>query len=109
MMVKPFEDAAFTVPVGQISDIIETQYGFHILKVESRTKETEPFETVKTQLTETLNGSKKAEAYRKIHDRPQEQGQVRRNQVLIPLPEGRAGIEGKRRRPERRGPVPVTG
>ncbi|MHB8054907.1 MAG: peptidylprolyl isomerase [Candidatus Aminicenantales bacterium] len=66
MMVKPFEDAAFTVPVGQISDIIETEYGFHILKVESRTKETEPFDKVKTQLADDLKQSKKAEAYEKF-------------------------------------------
>jgi parvulin-like peptidyl-prolyl isomerase len=49
-MVKPFEDAAFSVPVGQISGIIETPYGYHILKVEERKKETRPFEEVKAEL-----------------------------------------------------------
>ncbi len=49
-MVKAFEDAAFSVPVGQISGIIETPYGYHILKVEERKKETRPFEEVKAEL-----------------------------------------------------------
>ncbi|HOZ20280.1 MAG TPA: peptidylprolyl isomerase [bacterium] len=58
-MVKPFEDAAFSVPVGGISDIIETQYGFHILQVVDRKKETRPFEEVKSELEQQMLRSKR--------------------------------------------------
>jgi len=52
-MVKSFEDVAFNAPIGSISDLVETQYGYHIIKVIDR-KDSLSYEDVKDDIKEQL-------------------------------------------------------
>jgi peptidyl-prolyl cis-trans isomerase C len=51
-MVKPFEDAAFSSPAGQISDPVKTQFGYHIIRVDK--VEYKPFDEVKGEIEAKL-------------------------------------------------------
>lgn len=55
-MVKPFEDAAFGMKVGDVSEVVETQFGYHLIKVtDHQDPKTAPFDEVKGQIENLLN------------------------------------------------------
>lgn len=86
-MVPPFDEAVFSMKPGQISGVVETEYGYHVIKVEERipskkVTEDEVRERVRTAMTlsrrdqavadgvKALRGKAKIEVYVALEDSP---------------------------------------
>lgn len=58
-MVKPFEQAVFKMMPGDISDIVETEFGYHLIKLEEKKPaKTVSFEEAKAKITAYLTQEK---------------------------------------------------
>ncbi len=65
MMVPEFEAAAFNMNVGEISEPVKTQFGYHIINVYSKTDgQEESYESVHDEIIGTLRKQKEDENYK---------------------------------------------
>jgi peptidyl-prolyl cis-trans isomerase D len=69
LMVKPFDEAAFSMKVGDIVGPVETQYGYHIIRLDGiKPTQTTPLATVKAQIVEDLRKPKVSKAFAEAAD-----------------------------------------
>jgi peptidyl-prolyl cis-trans isomerase D len=64
-MVKPFEDSVFSMKVNQISDLVESEFGYHIIKVTEISGQNTDFNSLKPQIKGDLMFQKAQEQFSK--------------------------------------------
>ena len=68
-MVPEFEDAAFAQPVGSVGEVVETQFGYHIIKVTEHTEgKAQELSEVKSRISDILYSQKQQDAVREYVD-----------------------------------------
>lgn len=59
-MVEPFDDAQFALAPGEISDLVESTFGFHIIKVEAVREGDVPVDEAKREIAEKMLRERRA-------------------------------------------------
>lgn len=63
-MVKPFDDALFAMKVGAIEGPVETQYGFHVIRLDAiKPGEKTPLEKVRPEIEQELKKAKAGKVF----------------------------------------------
>ena len=69
LMVKPFDSAVFSLKVGELAGPVETQYGYHIIRLDAvKAPQVTPFEAVRQQILDEVRKPKLGRAYAEATD-----------------------------------------
>lgn len=76
-MVEPFEKVAFSLEPGKLSDIVETQFGYHLIKVtEKKPAGVMTYDEVKDKIAQHLKQEKTSQALNAYVDQLKAKGKV---------------------------------
>ncbi len=76
-LVPEFEEAAGKLELGEVSDPVQSEFGFHIIRVTDR--RLQPFEEVRDQIAQELSGAEAEEAFQDLVVQAYEDADVRVN------------------------------
>lgn len=76
-MVPPFEEAAFSQPIGEVGDIVKTDFGYHIIQVAERHEPgTQPLEESREQISQYLLSQTREQALRTYVEELREDAEI---------------------------------
>lgn len=94
-MVPPFEEAAFALSPGEISNVVETQFGYHLIKSQEKEMATAlAFDDIKERLTDKLKEDKFKEMFPRYIDDLKKKYKIEIPGNTTKVPEG-AALKGE--------------
>jgi len=78
-MVKPFDEVAFALKPGELSDIVETKFGYHLIKVmDKKAPGTASYEEVKPRIEQNLKREKFQKEFSLYTEKLKEKAKIER-------------------------------
>lgn len=70
MMVKPFDEAVFSLKAGEISGLVKSDFGYHIIKLTAiKVSRATPFNEVQVEIASKLRQQKAADSFAELADK----------------------------------------
>jgi len=82
--VPEFEDVVFSMKKGETSGVVQTRFGYHIVRLNDRIEPTlREFGAVRQQVEQRLLSERRTELYKALVDRLKSRANIRYNEVAI--------------------------